>query len=107
MNIVPYSVEIGDSGGQKVYLLDGQKPHRIRLFVGSEYHFNIDAESHPFFLTLSPFGGPGSEALKGTQEPVDKGVFKFAPLSSHVGLDIYYQCSMHTKMGYKIQVLEI
>lgn len=93
-----FKVEVAESGHS--YLVDGVlKPH-LFMSVGQTYVFQVDAKGHPFYITESPIGEEGE-----ISEAVEEGQFVFKCEKQHVGLDLYYQCSRHPKMGYKIFVL--
>ena len=114
-------VALGDCPSNHTFLvewsydIDGQPVPVLALTVGYTYTFNLQNPSlHPFMLTASPSGGPGTSAL-----PMSAGVscvcsgcgsctrrsIVFTPAASLAGTTVYYQCTVHQYMGNAIYIL--
>jgi hypothetical protein len=84
-----------------VYSTDGENYHQLPPAIphGKRVRFVIDAEDHPFYLTISNYGGPGYPGrLKFPgNDGIEKGVLEYqhAPLEDK----LYGQCGSHYYMG--------
>lgn len=89
------------------YLVNGEAGKVLSLTRGTTYSFSINAPGHPFYLTTSAVGG-GSGLSQEWKEGVtgslaEVGQMTFTPNQNTPSL-LYYQCSLHDYMGWKITV---
>ena len=77
------------------------------LTAGRTYKFIINTPGHPFYITDDPFGGSSDpKASDPNVKKVDKGELQKKKKKEDVGMNLYYQCAIHPKMGYKIWVTQ-
>jgi hypothetical protein len=90
-----------------VYAIDGVQGAELTLVRGETYTFNVDASGHPFFLsTLEASNSTDGEITDGVENsPVQQGSLTFTPGES-LPSEIYYQCSFHANMGWKINLVD-
>lgn len=105
MEVTEFHVELGETRGFLHYIVDGVRDHRLYLTAGETYKFIINTPGHPFYITSDPFGGSKDPASKDPEvKKVEVGELLYTPKQEDVGKSLYYQCSIHPKMGYKICV---
>lgn len=96
------------------YHVNGYETPVLEVERGMEYTFNVMAgPTHPLYITTSILGGgsftnytgetvfAGNDTTHGTVE--DPYVLKWTPDASTPDL-VYYQCAVHQKLGWEIQV---
>uniref|UniRef100_A0A6C0CF50 Blue (type 1) copper domain-containing protein n=1 Tax=viral metagenome TaxID=1070528 RepID=A0A6C0CF50_9ZZZZ len=82
------------------YVIDGISAPRLTLTAGETYTFRLNTPGHPFHITSNPLGGEKNNTGQET------GDFTWTPTLGDVGKSLYYQCTKHIKMGYKIRVVK-
>ncbi len=94
-------------GASTTYKINSQEAPVLNLVRGQTYTFGIDAPGHPFYLTTDPNGGPAGVSAELTTgvmgQQTEVGEMTFTPSASTPNL-IYYQCAVHTDMGWKINI---
>ena len=89
------------------YVVNGVEGAALSLTRGTTYTFGIDTPGHPFYLTTDATGGPTGLAGEWTSgvtgSRTEVGLLTFTPGSDAPSL-LYYQCAVHTNMGWKITI---
>lgn len=84
------------------YSIDGVQGKELTLIRGQAYTFNVNSTlNHPFYLTTGSLGNISGRIT----DDVVEGVLTFTPTASTPNL-IYYQCSYHNNMGWKINIVD-
>ncbi len=113
----PYEVHPDPPGWGLGYVVNDIALPILNVVRGQEYTFNIMAgPTHPVYLTTSSIGAgvlndydgetvfAGNDTTYGTQQ--DPYVLAWTPDQNTPDV-LYYQCAIHQKLGYKIQVFDI
>jgi len=94
------------TGSGNKYFIDGVQQATLTLYEGSTYTFNVNASSHPFYLseTINGTRNGGSVYDTGvTGDGTDNGTVTFVvPVGAPSTL--YYYCHNHSDMGGQINV---
>jgi hypothetical protein len=94
-------------GADTGYVINGVEAAVLTLTRGTKYTFGINAPGHPFYLTTDANGGPGYPGeITGatvTGQATETGEMTFTPDATTPNL-IYYQCGVHTNMGWQITI---
>ncbi len=103
-NSHPYSGEGDDDG----YVIDGTQGKELTLTRGETYEFKMGesvGNVHPFYISTDEVGQGGGTYSDGVEnnEANAGETLTFTPPSDAPDL-LYYQCSNHPKMGWKINV---
>ena len=86
------------------YTINGVQGDELSLVRGTKYVFEIITPTHPFYISSDDTGVGAGEITDGvTGSKTQNGTLTFTPNNSHPNL-LYYQCSAHPKMGYKINI---
>lgn len=96
MEPISFKVEVSEKDHQ--YVIDGKLRPHIFVKVGQSCDFDVNIEGHPFYITESPIG---AENVDG----VERGKVQFNATKADLDRHLFYQCTRHPKMGYKIIVL--
>lgn len=88
------------------FALNGIEAQELTLTRGVTYTFTVNAPGHSFYLTTDAAGGSAAgEVTTGvTNNEIASGVLTFTPSASNPDL-LYYQCAIHTYMGWKIHLV--
>jgi hypothetical protein len=86
------------------YTINGVQGDELNLVRGTKYVFDINTPTHPFYISSDDTGVGAGEITDGvTGSKTQNGTLTFTPNNSHPDM-LYYQCSEHPKMGYKINI---
>jgi hypothetical protein len=93
---------VGSGNG---YTIDGVEGKELTLVRGVTYTFDATmvGGSHPFYITDDANGGGGGAGTQYTT-PVVGTMIMFTPTAAMPNL-LYYQCSNHSNMGWKINLV--
>jgi hypothetical protein len=102
---------IGFSSGFQV---DGLEGRPLMLVVGKSYTFqNNGGCTHPLYISTSIDGASDGEVSTGVTYPggdpfkvCNGNSLTYVPDISQVGVQMYYQCRNHMRMGYTINVFK-
>ena len=84
------------------YTINGNQGATLELIRGTKYVFDVNTPGHPFYISTDDTGVGAGEVTNGvTGSMTTNGTLSFTPNSSHPDT-LYYQCSVHPKMGYFI-----
>ena len=84
------------------YTINGNQGSQLNLMRGTKYVFDISTTGHPFYISSDDTGAGAGEITDGvTGSKTENGTLSFTPNSNHPDT-LYYQCSIHAKMGYFI-----
>jgi len=98
------------------FIADGVEGGEIFLKAGVSYDFINNAPCiHPLYLTNEPVGAPATNisaaTIVGVAYPGGNfrgacggGRFTFTPSNAQIGATIYYSCTNHMNMGWKVTV---
>lgn len=96
------------------YAVNGVETPEIVVTAGKTYEFEVlSACNHPFYLTTDPRGKGRDPYLEGWEgqpptqraEPICAGrKIKWTPPASAIGTELFYQCTVHDKMGWNVIV---
>lgn len=93
-------------GHSVAYTINGNEAVTLTLTRGTNYVFEISTSSHPFYISTDDTGEGVGEVTNGvTGSMTDNGTLSFTPNNTHPDL-LYYQCSVHPKMGYIINLID-
>lgn len=108
-----------DQGASMAYVLNGLSGGRLVLQWESEYKLQINAPSHPWYMTLSEKGAPQKEEddrAISNLKPIEIGELTFRPSDSITDSSIiqalkkdgtayaFYQCHRHPYMGGPLEI---
>ena len=96
-----------NQGHNEGYVIDGVEGREVVVMRGTMYTFQMNGvpEIHPFYISTSATGGgaePYSDGVTGNFA-TGNGVLTFTP-SATAPNQLYYQCSFHPNMGWRINV---
>ena len=95
-----------NEGHSVAYTVNGSEGVTLDLIRGTKYVFDINTPSHPFYISTDATGVGVGELTNGvTGSMTQNGTLTFTPNSSHPNM-LYYQCSVHPKMGYIINIVD-
>tara|TARA_R110001632_G_scaffold233070_1_gene376249 strand:- start:2243 stop:2587 length:345 start_codon:yes stop_codon:yes gene_type:complete len=105
-----FVVEVNNNYGEAEYshyIINGIAKTRLRLKVGIQYEFHINAKHYPFYITEDVMGGEDdtSDAQEKYGKAIDDGIFTFTPTKDMRGKTLYYHSTRILKMGYKINIV--
>ena len=90
-------------------IINGVQGMEITLIRGITYGFTFFDTEHIIYISTDPVGGPANLASEVTNGVVNSmtsmGTLYFTPNASHPNL-LYYQCSLHDYMGWKINIID-
>lgn len=98
-----------EEGFSTKFVIDGAQDTELILEKGAEYHFQMDGvpSFHPFYLTTSAIGvgsDPYDDGVDGNGAHTNQ-VLTFTPPSDAPD-SLWYQCTNHQKMGWRMALVE-
>jgi hypothetical protein len=109
MDAIVFKVSVTpvEDNKQREYVIDGVRAPKLYLKVGKLYHFALQTDDYPFYITTDAIGG--TRKLKNICEDVNQcanesGIVKFLPTVDHVKQKIYYQSDTNRLMGNRIMI---
>ena len=101
----PYNGQGHPSG----YAVDGVQGATLTLVAGREYRFEMSdiPSNHPMYISTDPAGGGAgvwSDGVTGNGA-AGSAVLTFTPPASAAGQTLWYQCEIHTFMGYQLRIV--
>lgn len=95
-----------NQGHSVAYTINGTEALTLTLKRGTTYVFSINTPTHPFYISSDDSGEGAGEITSGvTGSMTENGTLRFTPNSTHPDL-LYYQCAVHSKMGYLINIVD-
>jgi hypothetical protein len=101
-----FNVTFQSTGSGNKYFIDGVQQATLTLYEGTTYTFNVNAGSHPFYLSETINGTRNSGSVYDTGVTGDgtyNGAVTFV-VPVNAPSTLYYYCSEHSNMGGQINV---